>query len=177
VAARDTPFGQLQARVDGREGRPQLVRGDGDELLAQPQRRLDDALLLRDVTRDRRRADDPAFAVADRRDRHRDLDPLAALAHSDGLVVVDALASAQAGEDPGNLVGALLRHDDRDQTPDRLVRGVAVDALRPGVPADDRAVKRLADDRVVRRIDDRREVVRRPGGQTLRLALYGVDRR
>ena len=87
---------------------------------------------------------------------------LSARAHAHGLEVVDALAFAQAGEDPGDLVGAVFRDQDRNWAPHHLVRGVAVDAFRPGIPADDRAVECLADDRVVRRIDDRREVVSGP---------------
>src|SRR5438128_330521 len=166
-------LGELQPREDRREGRAELVRRDRDELVAEPHRLLDHLLLRGDVTRDRRCADDLALLVADGGDGHRNGDPLPILVHANGLVVVDALAPAEALEDGRQLVGMVGWYEDRDRASDHFFGAVAVNALGTGVPADDRAVERLTDDRVVRRIDDRRQVLRRPGRQRAhRLARF-----
>ena len=92
-------LGELEPREDRREGRAELVRRDRDELVAEPHRLLDHLLLRGDITRDRRRADDLAPLVADGGDGDRNGDPLPILVHANGLVMVDALAPAQALED------------------------------------------------------------------------------
>src|SRR5207302_6117732 len=157
------PLGELQSGEDRREWRAQLVRGDRDELLAHTQRFLRGLVLRRDVTPDRRCADDPPLLVADGGDGHRNGDPLPIFVYAKSLVVVDALASAQALEDGHELVGVVGWNEDRDIASDRFFGPVAVDALGPPVPTDDGAVERLADDRVVRRFDDRVQEFRRPG--------------
>jgi hypothetical protein len=57
------------------------------------------------------------------------------------------------------LVLAVGGDDEVENRPtDRLVRGIAEDALRAAVPGEDDAVERFADDGVVGRFDDGREL-------------------
>jgi GAF domain-containing protein/PAS domain-containing protein len=110
-----------------------------------------------DVAGDLGGSDDPAARVADRGDRHRDVDPPPVLADPHGLVVVDALASPQPGEDVRLLVRTVGRDEHGDGPPDRLGGRVAEEPFRPPVPGPDDPVELLADDGVVGRIDDRRQ--------------------
>ena len=56
--------------------------------------------------------------------------PTAALGHTHGLEVIDALAAAHLGQDSLLLLHALRRDDQRDGLPDRLFRGIAEQPLR-----------------------------------------------
>src|SRR5713101_6437809 len=76
--------------------------------------------------------------------------------------MIDALPATEALEDRGKVVGTVGRDQDRDRLSDDLVGGVPVQALRAGVPADDRSIEGLADDGIIRRVDDLREIRRRP---------------
>ncbi len=113
--------------------------------------------LARYIARDLGCADDIAGFVPDGRDRERNEDAAAVAAHPLGLVVVDALARLEARDDPVFLLESILGDDERDVATHGLLRGVAEQPLRRGVPALDHAIERLADDGVVGGFDDRRQ--------------------
>src|ERR1700684_1389167 len=112
-----------------------------------------------DVAGDLRSADDGAVGVLDRRDAERDRNPAAVLALPDRLVVVEAVAAADAREDLRLLVVQLRRNQDSDRLADDLFGGVAEQVFGGAVPADDDAVQRLADDRIAGRFDDAGELL------------------
>ena len=169
----------VQAVADGGERIAQLVAEHGEELvlaavaLAElvglaPQRLLR-PFARGDVAVDPGGSDHPAAGVADRREGQGNVDPLAVLVHADRLERLDLdplpeLLEHRRHQRP------LVRGDDQVQrAADRLAGRVAVDPLRPGVPARDDPVERLADDAVLRRVDD--------GGQPLALLLRPLEPR
>ena len=87
--------------------------------------------------------------------------------------MVDALATPKLLHDPGQLVRAVFRDEDRDRPAHDLFGRVAVDPLRSFVPAGDDSVERFSDDRVVGRVDDRRQVLGGPRAFFRRLGLRG----
>ena len=114
-------------------------------------------LALGDVARDLGGADDRPELVAQWRHGERDIDHAPVLGHPDGLVMVDHLAPAQPRQDLALLVMQLGRDDAGDRLADHLVRRIAENAGRTGVPRGDPALQRLADDGVVGGRDDCRE--------------------
>ena len=98
------------------------------------------------------------------------------LGDSLSLVVVDALPALQLLHDRRQLVGPILRNQQRDRTPDDLSSGVAIESFGPTVPIRDDALEALADDRVVGRFDHRCQTER---GHLDALALVnlGFERR
>src|ERR1700686_3364652 len=107
-----------------------------------------------DVASDLRRADDNTMRVPDRRDAERNRKPAAVFALADRLVVIEAVAAADALEDLRFLVVQLLRNEDSDRLADDVFGRVAEQPLGGAVPADDDAVEVLADDGVAGRFDD-----------------------
>ena len=79
--------------------------------------------------------------------------------------MVDPLAAAYALQNAAHFIEAIRRHENRDRLADDLLRRVAEDPLRAGVPGGDDAVQIFADDRVVGRFDY--------GGE-LRCSLLGL---
>ncbi|MFK4673424.1 hypothetical protein ABIF37_005827 [Bradyrhizobium diazoefficiens] len=138
--------------------------GDQDQIL----RGLENALALLDLPIERHlrslplgdvaghlgRADDLALGRSQRDLAQHHVDGLTALVQPYGLLLVDDLAVAGAGQILGDIVTLIVRHDDVDGTADRLVGGVAEDALGRAVPGRDGAVERLGDDGVVGGFDD-----------------------
>ncbi len=108
-----------------------------------------DLFALADVTRDRRNAYETTRSVTDSRDRHRDVNEAPVLASPDALVMLDALSRAQAPEHIRQFVIAIPRNEHRNVLPQHLLRGVAVEVLRSGVPTQNRPIKGLTDDRIV----------------------------
>jgi hypothetical protein len=127
---------------------------DGGERLGLLAQRLLGRLPLGDVAGDLRGADDAPVGGPDGRDRQRDVYERAVLAAADGLVVLDALARADAREDGRLLVDVVFGEEGGDGLADDLLGRVAEDALGPLVPTGDDAFERLADDGVVGRLDD-----------------------
>ena len=79
-------------------------------LLARPLvERVGGALLFRDVARDLGGTDDAAAAIAHRRNGEGDVHQRSVLALTDRLVMIDALAAAEARHNAGLFVLALLR--------------------------------------------------------------------
>ena len=131
--------------------------GVGDELVPG---RLE-ALALGDVPGDGRGAGDPPGRVPGGRHGERHVAGGAVLAEADGLELLDPLPGGDGGQ---QLVGfglAVVRGEDVHRQADRLLGGVAVDALGAPVPADDRPVEGLGGDGVVGRLDHGGE--QRPG--------------
>jgi len=58
--------------------------------------------------------------------------------------VIDAFAGTDAFENLRKFVGRVPRDQDVDRPPDDFCSGIAVDPLRPPVPAQDRSVEILA---------------------------------
>src|SRR5690606_11476838 len=106
---------------------------------------------------DLRGADDAAGAVPDRRDAQRDIDQRSILAPTQGLVMVNALATSEALQDFRLLIGVFTGDQHGHRMSDDLVRGIAVHAFGGGVPRGDQPVERLGHDGVVGRIDHRGE--------------------
>ena len=114
-------------------------------------------LALGDVARHLGGADDRPEPVAQWRYGERDIDHAPVLGHPDGLVMVDHLAPAQPRQDLALLVMQLGRDEAGDRLADHLVRRIAENAGRTGVPRGDPALQRLADDGVVGGRDDCRK--------------------
>ena len=77
---------------------------------------------------------------------------------ADRLEVMDRTAASHLVEKPVDLAGLVGRFEQRDVSADHFGGRVAIEPLRPGVPARDDPVERLADDRIVRVVDDRGEL-------------------
>jgi hypothetical protein len=112
---------------------------------------------LRDVACDLGRANDAAFRILDRGHGERDVDSGAVLATSDGLKVINPLASSDARQDFAFLAPQLGRDQQRDRLADHLGRRIAEDAFGAFIPGGDDAVEVLADDGIVGGLDDRGE--------------------
>src|SRR3954451_12861431 len=70
-------------------------------------------------------------------------------------MVLPRLAAVRPVHESRRLLAVVRRHREADVAADRLVRGVAVQALRAGIPGDHLAARLHGDDRVVRVLDDR----------------------
>src|SRR4030095_10843582 len=92
--------------------------------------------------------------VSDNRSHcQRDVHQRAVLSTADGFDMMDPLAAAYALQDGALFIDAIRRHENLDRLADDLLRSVAEDALRAGVPGADDAVQIFADDRIVGRFD------------------------
>ena len=115
-----------------------------------------------DVSRECRDALDRSVGVAERGISECHVEAHAILAHPLGCEFLDRLAGADPPEQLRALSLEVWWHDD-EISADGLVRRVAVDPLRGGVPVGDDPIHRRSDDRVRRRLHDRREA--RPRGR------------
>ena len=127
------------------------------------------AFALGDVAGDLGRADQTAVAAPDGRDGQRHVHQASRLGAPHRLEVLDALASAQALQQPALFGVPLRRDDDVDRLPHHLLGAVAEETLGARVPGADGAVQQLADDRVVGARHHRRQegVLLLDGGQLL----------
>ena len=112
----------------------EILVGSGQFVSGFPQSRLG-LLALGNLPSDFRCADDFPSRVLDRRDREGDLHESAVLALPHGIVMLDALTTANTLENFGFLVAVIRRNDRSDRPADHLRRGVAKKLLRSGVPA------------------------------------------
>src|SRR5229473_1410940 len=108
-----------------------------------------------DVALDHRRGEQLAGRVADRRRGVGDVDSASVLGDPPGLEGADRGRAPQPFEDLPQLVLVFGRHRQGKRPADRLLRGEAVDARGPGVPAGDAAVRLERDDGVGGIGDDR----------------------
>ncbi len=100
--------------------------------------------------------------VVHRRNGHGQLDETAVPCQPARFEARKRLALCDAGECRSDFLFFLLRHEHRGGTADDLLRRVAVQLARSGVPAQHDPVEGKADDRIPRRIDEVREVPVRP---------------
>ena len=111
-------------------------------------------LPLGDVARDLGGADDPAVLVANRRHGERNVDQPAVLVTTLGLVRLDALAFAYAGDDRGFLVGPVRRHQEGHRQAEHLLGRIAIEMRRAIVPARHPHIEIGAEDGIVGGGDD-----------------------
>ena len=130
------------------------------------------AFALADVAGDLGGADDRALRILDGRDGQRNIDQAAIFALAHGLVVLDALARADALDDGVFFALQIGWDQGLDRFADHLFGQIAENPLRALVPAGDDAVEVLADDGVVGGFDDRRKMLQRAFGA---LPLRHVD--
>src|SRR5205823_5329529 len=88
----------------------------------------------------------------------RDLDELTAFFAAHALEVLYAVAPLDAPEDLRFLIEPILGQQNGHRASEDLGRRVAVNALRSGVPGENRALERLADDRVLGGLHDSRQM-------------------
>ena len=69
--------------------------------------------------------------------------------------MLDAFSARDAGEDVGQLEGAVMGDDGADRLADDLLGRVSIEPFGRPVPAEDDAIEILAEDGVVARVDDR----------------------
>src|SRR5262249_59015768 len=110
-------------------------------------------LALGDVATDLGGADNLPRSVAQGRHGQRDIDAAAVLGDAERLIVVDAFAPLQSGEDLTLFAVQLGGNQAEDRLADHLARLVTENARRAAVPRGDDALQTLADQWTVPRID------------------------
>src|SRR6266576_1702323 len=111
--------------------------------------RLFCALTFSDIACDLRRADSLIVRTCDRRHGQRDLNQRPVLAHSDRLIVLDAFAGLQPGDNVGLFVYMILRNQNRYWLADYFISCIAEHTLSSSVPTGDDAIKGLRNDCIV----------------------------
>src|SRR5262249_15121417 len=147
-------FASGVGRVNGR-------RNGGKQLLQTPLAFLKSALsilLIRYVARNLRRADNCARTVAHGRYGERYVQKAPVFVPTHSLVMIDAFADHNPGQNTRLLVLAARRKQDRHRAADRLLGGVTEQTFCAGIPGLDYAIQILADDRVVGVLDDRNQL-------------------
>src|SRR5207253_9649333 len=107
---------------------------------------------LGDVSRYFGGADNFPSRIPHRGNRQRYLNRAAVLAHSNGVKMLNALASSHPIENSGLFVPTIGRDDKRDRLTHSLQCRVTEEPLRAPIPADDGAIQIFANNAILRRV-------------------------
>src|SRR5215831_18609399 len=116
-------------------------------------------LALSDIARNFGRAHNPALRIREGGNGQGNIQQRAVLAASDGFIMVDFLAAADALHDAPLFVDPFGRGEQRDRLADSFPRSISKKPLGAGIPARGDALEIGADDGIVGGIDDRRSLL------------------